>query len=78
MYAELVKNEIDTVRRMSERERQWLSEQEAADLLEIHVQTLRTWRRQSDGPPVYRFGRRWRYDRQEVMRWIEQQRRGEP
>jgi excisionase family DNA binding protein len=63
---------------MDEREREWLSEQETADLLEVHVQTLRTWRRERTGPPHYRFGRRRvRYDRREVLEWIERQREGE-
>jgi excisionase family DNA binding protein len=63
---------------MSEREREWLSEEEAAEVLEIHVQTLRNWRRSQTGPPWYKFGRRYRYDRREILAWIEQQRGDRP
>jgi predicted DNA-binding transcriptional regulator AlpA len=56
-----------------------LSEQEVADLLGVSLRTLRHWRLDLNyGPPTVRIGRFPRYRRQDVDRWIEEQREHPP
>ena len=52
----------------------WLTEKEAAEMLRISLATLRRWRRRREGPPWFRIGRVPRYQREDVERFIEQQR----
>jgi excisionase family DNA binding protein len=56
-----------------------LTEQEVAAYLQVHVQTVRRWRRAGTGPPWRQIGRGIRYRPAEVDRWIDdggQQRAG--
>lgn len=56
-----------------------LSEQQVAELLKVHVQTLRARRRAGTGPKVTWVGRWPRYWRSDVIAWLEaSQPSGEP
>lgn len=54
----------------------YMSQQEVAEELDVTVETLRRWRVQGAGPHWFRFGlgTRLMYNRQDVERWIQQQR----
>ncbi len=54
----------------------WCTSEEAANLLGIDEATLRTWRStaREDSPPYYKFGGTIRYDRAELLKWIESSR----
>ncbi|WP_233498788.1 helix-turn-helix domain-containing protein [Blastococcus sp. TF02A-26] len=47
---------------------------EAASVLRTPVATLRYWRHRGIGPAGFRLGRRVHYRRQDLDRWIEEQR----
>jgi len=49
-----------------------ISAQELAGYLDVPVKTLYAWRYHSAEPPAFRVGRRLRYRRSDVQRWIEQ------
>ena len=49
-----------------------LTEQEAAELLNVSVRTLQDWRVTSDGPPFARVGRLVRYRRDSLHAWLAQ------
>ena len=53
-----------------------LAESEAAELLRIHVQTLREIRRDGKGPKVQWIGRRPIYIRGDVIDWLKSQKGG--
>jgi excisionase family DNA binding protein len=53
-----------------ERER-LLSEQELADYLGVHVDTVRRWRRIGTGPPVAWVGTKPRYRPSQVEQWLD-------
>jgi predicted DNA-binding transcriptional regulator AlpA len=48
---------------------------EVSDLTGVPLATLRFWRHLGTGPQGFRLGRRVVYDRAEVSRWINDQRR---
>jgi hypothetical protein len=56
---------------------QLLTLAEAADVLRTPVATLRYWRHRRVGPPCFRVGRRVVYRRDELDRWITEQRDAE-
>jgi excisionase family DNA binding protein len=47
---------------------------ETAELLRVHVDTLRRWRLSGYGPAYVRIGRTYRYWRSEVMAWLDENR----
>ena len=47
-----------------------LTEQDAAELLQVDLSTLRRWRREGAGPPCLEIGRQVRYRRAAVQRWL--------
>jgi excisionase family DNA binding protein len=47
---------------------------ETADLLRVHVETLRRWRVEGRGPTYVRVGRTCRYWRSAVMAWLDENR----
>jgi excisionase family DNA binding protein len=53
-----------------------LTEAEAAKLLTVSTVTLARWRREGTGPPWFRVGGRFRYRRDELLAWLEEQRGG--
>lgn len=52
-----------------------MTEKEVADLLRVSVSTVRGWRRADEGPPWFRVGRVPRYQREEVIQFLEEQRK---
>lgn len=50
---------------------------EVAQYLDVSPATLRLWRANGDGPPSFLMQGRVRYVREDVMRWVEQQRRAD-
>lgn len=46
---------------------------EVAEILDIPLQTLYSWRRKRQGPPAARMGRHLRYRQPDVRAWIDQQ-----
>jgi excisionase family DNA binding protein len=48
-----------------------LREQDAADLLNLSVRTLQSWRIRMAGPPFVQVGRAIRYRRRDLIAWIE-------
>jgi predicted DNA-binding transcriptional regulator AlpA len=48
-----------------------LTDGQASDLLFLSVRTLQTWRCQKTGPAYIRAGRAIRYQRADVLAWIE-------
>lgn len=48
-----------------------LTEVQAADLLFLSVRTLQSWRCQNIGPAYVRAGRAIRYQRADLLAWIE-------
>jgi hypothetical protein len=48
-----------------------LKEQEAADLLDLSVRTLQSWRLRLAGPPFVQVGRAVRYRRRDLIAWID-------
>ena len=61
--------------RMAER---LMNEQELADYLAVHVDTVRRWRRAGTGPPVHWAGTKPRYRRAEVDAWLDRRAEVEP
>ena len=53
---------------------QLLTEQQVADRLNLHVQTLRNWRFQGRDLPYLKLGAAVRYDEADVSAWLERQR----
>jgi excisionase family DNA binding protein len=47
-----------------------LTEQDAAELLQVPLSTLRRWQREGKGPPCLHIGRQVRYRRVAVQRWL--------
>ena len=47
-----------------------LTEQDAAELLQVQLSTLRRWHREGTGPPCLQIGRQVRYRRDVVERWL--------
>lgn len=50
------------------------NEQGTADYLKVPPGTLRQWRYHRTGPPYFKVGRHVRYTREEVDRWLREQR----
>ncbi len=48
-----------------------LKENEAAELLDISVRTLQSWRLRFAGPPFVHVGRAIRYRRRDLIAWID-------
>lgn len=55
-----------------------LTIEEVAELLRMPVATLRYWRVLGTGPRGFIIGRRLRYVRADVFRWLVEQRDGDP
>ena len=51
--------------------RQYITDHEGAALSGFKVQTLRNWRHKGIGPPYSKIGRAVRYDRAELISFIE-------
>lgn len=51
--------------------REYLTTEDLAELLQVSVQTVRSWRFHRTGPRGVRLGRRVRYRRVDVDRWVE-------
>lgn len=51
-----------------------LTTSEVADFLRTPVSTLRYWRQVGRGPSSFRIGARVVYDREELARWLDEQR----
>ena len=47
-----------------------LTEQDAAELLQVPLPTLRRWQREGKGPPCLHIGRQVRYRQAAVQRWL--------
>jgi len=47
-----------------------LTEQDAAELLQVPLSTLRRWQREGKGPPCLRIGRQVRYRQSALQRWL--------
>lgn len=47
---------------------------EVAAMLDVSIDTLRWWRHKGEGPRSYKIGRRVRYDRPDVVAWLDDQR----
>ena len=47
-----------------------LTEQDAAELLQVPLSTLRQWQREGAGPPCLQIGRQVRYRQGAVQRWL--------
>ena len=47
-----------------------LTEQDAAELLQVPLSMLRRWQREGKGPPCLRIGRQVRYRQVAVQRWL--------
>ncbi len=54
-----------------ENRKTYLLEKELAELLNVHVQTLRNWRFQRRGPEYLKFGSAVRYDPQTVLEYLQ-------
>ena len=55
-----------------------LREQGAADLLNLSVRTLQSWRIRMAGPPFIQVGRAVRYRRRDLIAWIDANTIGSP
>lgn len=55
-----------------------LREQDAADLLNLSVRTLQSWRIRMVGPPFIQVGRAVRYRRRDLIAWIDANTMGSP
>ncbi|OUZ07353.1 hypothetical protein BHE97_17165 [Aeromicrobium sp. PE09-221] len=53
-------------------ERQILTAEQVAELLQVSVRTVEEWRRTRTGPPYRKMGRHIRYLRAEVLVWFEE------
>lgn len=51
---------------------EYLTIEEAADLLRTPAATLYQWRHKRTGPPASRVGRRLLYKRSDLVDWVEQ------
>lgn len=49
-----------------------LNEHEAAQEIDCSIYALRAWRYRSEGPPVTRIGRKIRYRRSLLVRYVEE------
>jgi predicted DNA-binding transcriptional regulator AlpA len=47
-----------------------LTEQDAAELLQVPLSTLRRWQREGAGPPCLKIGRQVRYRQVAAQRWL--------
>jgi len=54
----------------------FLTQAEAARLLGVPARTLESWRLERTGPPWLKLGRHVKYDREEILAWAKEQRRG--
>ncbi len=54
-----------------------LTAQKLADLLNVPIATIYTWRYLGTGPPGFRVGRHLRYRQSDLERWITKQLDGE-
>lgn len=55
-----------------------LREQDAAELLNLSVRTLQSWRIRMVGPPFIQVGRAVRYRRRDLIAWIDANTIGSP
>jgi predicted DNA-binding transcriptional regulator AlpA len=55
-----------------------LKEQDAAELLDLSVRTLQSWRVRLAGPPFVQLGRAVRYRRRDLIAWIDANTIGKP
>jgi excisionase family DNA binding protein len=47
-----------------------LTEQDATEILQVPLSTLRRWQREGTGPPCLEIGRQVRYRKAAVQRWL--------
>ncbi|MFB7858969.1 helix-turn-helix transcriptional regulator [Rhodococcus qingshengii] len=52
--------------------------EQAAEILELDVKTLRKWRYKKIGPPSFRLGGRVKYREGKLYKWIEEQEKNDP
>jgi hypothetical protein len=57
---------------------EFLTIEEAAELLRVKPGTLDNWRSEKDGPPHRRHGARIVYERTELLKWSEERRARTP
>ena len=50
-----------------------LTTSEVAEYLAVPVSTVHRWRYIGEGPPAAKIGRHLRFDRQDLLRWVEEQ-----
>ncbi len=55
---------------------QHMVERDVADLICQSVRTLQKWRQTGGGPQFFKFGSSVRYQRRDVVEWIEARRKG--
>jgi excisionase family DNA binding protein len=53
-------------------EERFLTPREVADLLQVPLNTLQTWRANRSGPRGHKIGRHVRYRASDVQTWLEQ------
>jgi len=54
----------------------FLTQRDVAELLRLPPRTLEDWRQTGSGPPFVKLGRHVRYDRDELLAWVRERRRG--
>jgi predicted DNA-binding transcriptional regulator AlpA len=52
-------------------EKQFIDDCECASIGKFQVQTFRNWRHKGIGPPYVKIGRSVRYDKAELIAWLE-------
>jgi excisionase family DNA binding protein len=53
---------------------QWMTSKEVAAFLGVTAPTVRSWKHRGKGPPCYEVGGAVRYNRADVVAWLEAQR----
>lgn len=48
-----------------------LTADQVADMLQVPVNTLYSWKYKGTGPKAYRVGRKLRYERNDLMAWLD-------
>ena len=56
-------------------DKEWVSNEDLAEKLDVPLATIRRWRYVGDGPPGIRLGRHVRYNVRDVERWLEERRK---
>lgn len=50
-----------------------LTPKEVAEICNVSIHTVTGWRRFDKGPPAVKIGGRWRYNSEELKKWLNQQ-----